>query len=303
MFLAVTNGHDPYRYGTDILLNSFQKVSFQRSDLVLVIKDYGAGAVGPLKRWVHDAAKTAKVIYIDEFVSKEALIRLYLGADAFVAPFRGEGFGMKILDACAVGLPVLAPAYGGAADYLMPHSFYPLRYREVPVGPCLDRAETVIPSYARWAEVDADDLARQMIEVADHPAEARARASKAREDVLKTFSWGKAAERLLAAIDDFERERDSVVASRKLGAVAAKKISVIMPTFNRPNELARCLDAYERQTLPKTEWEIIVSDDASNYDVGAVVAAHKKDIDVDLISNPINRGQAWRAIRRFQVSG
>ena len=53
-------------------------------------------------------AQDAPVIHLKEFVSKEELIALYRRADAFLAPFRGEGFGMKIVDACAVGIPVIA---------------------------------------------------------------------------------------------------------------------------------------------------------------------------------------------------
>jgi len=290
VFLAITNGHDPYRYGTDILLRAFRNAFSGRRDVLLVLKDYGAGAVGPLKQWAQQTAKVANIIHLDEFVSKEALIRLYRGADVFVAPFRGEGFGMKILDACAVGLPVLAPAYGGPADYLKEGSFYPLRYNEVPVGSCLDRSETIIPSFAKWVEVDADDLAQQMINIAKHPCDARERGLRAREFCLQEFSWTKSAERLATALEAFEAERDAVVSSRSCKANPAKKLSVIMPTFNRPNELARCLDAYKRQTLPNSEWELIISDDASHNDVGSVVNNYRGAIDVHLISNLVNRG-------------
>jgi glycosyltransferase involved in cell wall biosynthesis len=134
VFLALTNSHDPYRYGTDILLSAFARTFAGREDVVLVLKDYAGQEQGVIADWVRQMPHEPKVVHLCEFVSKEALLALYRGADAFVAPFRGEGFAMKVLDAAAMGLPILAPHYSGPADYLKPDEFFPLAFREVPVG-------------------------------------------------------------------------------------------------------------------------------------------------------------------------
>ena len=42
--------------------------------------------------------------------------------------------------------------------------------------------------------------------------------------------------------------------------------SVIIPAYNAAHILPRCLDALERQTLPRTAYEIIVVDDGSEED-------------------------------------
>lgn len=42
------------------------------------------------------------------------------------------------------------------------------------------------------------------------------------------------------------------------------RISVVVPTFRRADSLDRCLEALARQTLPATEYEIIVADDAAD---------------------------------------
>ena len=38
--------------------------------------------------------------------------------------------------------------------------------------------------------------------------------------------------------------------------------SIVIPTFNRPKELAHCLSGLAQQTLPKSEFEIIIVDDS-----------------------------------------
>ena len=288
VFLAITNSHDPNRYGTDILLKAFHQAFAGRNDVVLVVKDYGSnGAI--IRAWVREFAAGCQIIHLDTFLTKRALIALYRGADAFVAPFRGEGFGMKILDACAVGLPVVAPHYGGPADFLRLGDFFALKYREVPVGPCLDRNESVVPDFAVWAEVDCDDLARQLQHVVTNAEEARLRSARNREFVLQEFSWQRAAEHLAKAICDFERDREVVVASR-CSVAESKNLSVVIPTYNRKTELAICLQAYERQNLPKDAWELLLVDDGSNYDVQGTVAEFERTLPVKLLSGGSNKG-------------
>ncbi len=50
--------------------------------------------------------------------------------------------------------------------------------------------------------------------------------------------------------------------------------SVIIPAYNAAHILPRCLDALERQTLPRTAYEIIVVDDGS-LDQTAVIATER----------------------------
>ena len=162
VFLAITNSHDPYRYGTDVLIPAFAKAFAGRSDVVLVLKDYGM-QTGIVDAWVRSVEQTVAVRHLKEFVSKSDLISLYRSADVFVAPFRGEGFGMKIVDACAFGMPVIAPYYSGPKDFLVEDDFYSVSFSEAPVGECLDSAEGIVPPYATWCDPSEDDLAAQMI--------------------------------------------------------------------------------------------------------------------------------------------
>jgi GT2 family glycosyltransferase len=290
VFLALTNSHDPYRYGTDILLSAFTRAFPGREDVVLVLKDLGGQERGVIADWVRQLPHLPKVVHLCEFVPKEALLALYQGADAFVAPFRGEGFAMKLLDAAAMGLPILAPLYGGPADYLKPEEFFPLAFREVEVGECLDRSETVIPAFARWAEVEVDSLAEQMHRVVSQIGGARRHAAQARERVLVNYSWRRVATTLIAALGDFEREREATISARHILKGPDTNISVVIPTLNRPTELVKTLEAYERQTLPKDQWEIILSDDGSNYDIAGHVAPFAERLRLRVITSPAQTG-------------
>lgn len=49
-------------------------------------------------------------------------------------------------------------------------------------------------------------------------------------------------------------------------------VSVVIPTFARPRPLRHCLDALVRQTLPTTDFEVVVVDDGGPTPAEAVVA-------------------------------
>lgn len=68
-------------------------------------------------------------------------------------------------------------------------------------------------------------------------------------------------------------------------------ISVVVPTWNRPEALAACLGGLVRSRLPQDRFEVVVVDDGSATPVDDVVAAHAQAIAVTLIRQP-NRGPA-----------
>ena len=85
-------------------------------------------------------------------------VRLYAAADAVVAPTRGEGWGRPLLEAMALGRPVIATAWSGPAAFVDAGTGWPIGFRLVPVPP---EAVAEVPAYAGhgWAEPDVDDLA------------------------------------------------------------------------------------------------------------------------------------------------
>ena len=46
--------------------------------------------------------------------------------------------------------------------------------------------------------------------------------------------------------------------------MSTPRLTVIVPTFNRPKKLAATIACYQRQTLPACDYEIIVVDDGSS---------------------------------------
>jgi|GEM_PF-4556388 len=200
-FLAVVNAHDLSRSGTDLLLRAFEAAFTPKDAVALVLRDYGAFNPQLAAQVERLQQRGFHVLYFARWLEAEDVVRFYRACDALVAPFRGEGFAIKILDALACGLPVLAPLYGGPADYLHEGNAIPLDWHEVPLGDCLDRRLFTPGNDPVWCEVEVDDLARKLAAIYADPAPARVRAAQGRREVLQRFSWLAIAHDLLAALE------------------------------------------------------------------------------------------------------
>ena len=75
--------------------------------------------------------------------------RLYKAAHAFVLPTRGEGWGLPLLEAMAMALPVIATNFSGHLDF-MPPSLTHLIAVDAMVPP---QDTTLYDPAIRWAEV------------------------------------------------------------------------------------------------------------------------------------------------------
>jgi GT2 family glycosyltransferase/glycosyltransferase involved in cell wall biosynthesis len=268
--LVVTNSHDLERYGTDILIPAIARAFPPDAPVEIHIKDYGSGSGSRrLRDLVAAHPDLPPVTWHETFLSKPDLLRLYGEMDLLVCPFRGEGYAMKIVDAMAIGLPVMMPAFGGPLDYAPPGGFLDLPFAEVPVGKCYDTEHFLVGPGAWWCEVDADALAAALAGYLRDPSAAEAAGRIAREHVFGRFTWRHAAERMAAALDRWHAERERAVCRRRRPATVPT--SVIIPTKNRPHELALTLAGYAAQT--DRDFEIVLVNDHGDRDAVQTVAA------------------------------
>jgi GT2 family glycosyltransferase/glycosyltransferase involved in cell wall biosynthesis len=287
-FLTVTNSRDLPRYGTVLLLEAYWEAFRATDDVTLVVKDYGGTSGDPtLRNLVRQAAGRARVELVDRFTSKKELIRLYRSCDAFVSAHRAEGFGMKILDALACGLPVVTPLFGGPADFCRSGACFPVAYAPAPMGDCLDTRSLRITNQPLWCEPSRADLVRQLRAVATDPGAARAVGEAGRQAVIDRFTWDAAARRLLAVVDTLRDRRarttptparlieDATVPAETSPHWLGRRISVIVPTHNRRELLLECLDALARQSVLPSEFEVIVIDDGSTDGTEAAVRGRR----------------------------
>lgn len=83
------------------------------------------------------------------------------------------------------------------------------------------------------------------------------------------------------------------------------RASVVVPTYRRPELLARCLAALLRQTMPSSEYEIIVADDGDSPDTRRQVEAIASEAGQAVVYVPVQgvhgpaaaRNRGWQTAR------
>jgi glycosyltransferase involved in cell wall biosynthesis len=113
--------------------------------------------------------------------------------DCLVSPSRGEGFGLPILQAMAVGTPVVATACTGVLDFLSEQTGWQVPVAGYEAVGCMDN----IPQFRGrlWARIDPEILGKQMRAVLNDPVMASVKSRNAANLVKKHFSYSIASKR------------------------------------------------------------------------------------------------------------
>ncbi|MEX2607378.1 MAG: glycosyltransferase [Kiritimatiellia bacterium] len=282
--LLVTNSHDLYRYGTDLAVRALSEAFGPEDPVVVHIKDYGGSSGGSqLEEWIRNCKRFPRIHWHRGFVSKEALLHLYAGMDLQLAPFRGEGFSMKILDAAALGVPTLMPAFGGPMEFSKPGTFIPLPFREVPVGRCYDQDNFYLGEGAYWCEPDIDPMIEALCACLKDRSRLQHIGETAMRHVRPAYSWDAAADHLMQALEDWQSQRQVVVGTRQ--QPSCKAMTVIIPTKDREDILDLTLKAYSEQRMPARDFELLLVNDHGDVSKVKAVADKYPSLNLKLLNN------------------
>ena len=112
--------------GIDLLLQAFSEVSRKAPHVRLVLK--GLDSLYQSDVFLFKNMQTlsapdqervrARTTYLGGSFSNEEMARLYQLADAYVSPYRAEGFNIPVLEAAACGIPVICTRGGPTDDFL-----------------------------------------------------------------------------------------------------------------------------------------------------------------------------------------
>lgn len=185
-----------HRKGPDLLLQAYCETFTRADDVCLVIKDFGGDSAyagqtfADQIRAAQARPNAPEILYLTD--ERSDMAGLYTACDCLVHPYRGEGFGLTVLEAMACGLPVIVTA-GGPSDEFAPADCV---YRVPSQRRSIGREISAMPLAGDgWLlEPDAPMLARQMRHVFDQRAEARARGRAASDYARREWTWDRAAQ-------------------------------------------------------------------------------------------------------------
>jgi hypothetical protein len=102
----------------------------------------------------------------DETLDRDDHLALVGAADCLISLHRSEGLGLHLLEAMALGTPVVTTRYSGPADFLDDHCAETIGYELVPVT----NGDGAYADSAMWAEPDVGAAAAALRRLAQDPA-------------------------------------------------------------------------------------------------------------------------------------
>lgn len=203
VFLYV--GAMPQRKNIELLVQAYLQAFVRGERVALVLKDnpeilaYDTGWPGKLREL---AARTdiPPIRYACEQYDDPTVARLYRMAAALVQPYRGEGFGLPVLEAMACGTPVIVTGGGSTDDFVDESVGFQLPAKRVSLGRALN--EVALADEGWWLEADRDSLVAAYRRVYEHREEARAKGRAAAGRAHAGWTWADSARRLEACVDD-----------------------------------------------------------------------------------------------------
>jgi glycosyltransferase involved in cell wall biosynthesis len=188
-----------FNKGVDKAILAFCHLKQRHPDIALVLKDqrnlYGITSHAMIQHVAKTYPSVATQAALDaihvlpENLSLPTMRMLYGCADAYLSPYRAEGFNLPPLEAAACGVPAIVTSGGATDDYYDPS--FAMKVASSPASS---------ERHGSYLEPDLDSLIEHMERIAASPPWS-AKAAQARADwVCGRFSWESVTARLVHAV-------------------------------------------------------------------------------------------------------
>lgn len=190
------------------LIRAFAE-AFPQGGAQLLLKTQNRARVhDPAQRkiWAEIDALTAgdpRFCILDETLPRDALLTLMAGADAYLSLHRAEGWGFGLIEAMALGVPVLATGYSGNLAYCDDSTSWLVPAHETAPAP---QDYMFTPEGGLWGEPDHGRAVALLREMTHAPEDRARRAKAAQSRVQRAFSAEAIGARYAARIDTVLRQ-------------------------------------------------------------------------------------------------
>jgi glycosyltransferase involved in cell wall biosynthesis len=258
-FLSISSGFP--RKGLDVLLSAYARAFSRCDEVTLVIKTFPnvhnqiQEQIAEIKRL---NVEIAEVVLINKDLDYGQLIDLYMQCNAFVAPSRGEGFGLPMAEAMYLGLPVITTGYGGHADFCSQDTAWLIDYRFEPAQTHMGLMDSV------WVEPDVQHLARLMREIVSLPQEiVRQKTEAGKAHLVKHFTWDACVKRQNALIETLRDARPLSSKRWRVGWVSSWNVKCGIASYSRLLLDAMVTDRFDIFVLANRDDSLVAADDPS----------------------------------------
>lgn len=196
------------RKGFDRVLAAYLQEFSADDDVCLVVKDTGSQTFYRslnMREQILQALRdprNPRIVYYEEEFTAGQLAALYRACNCLVAPYRGEGFGLPVLEAMACGVTPIVPKGGATDDFATAETAYLLPSQVMPVS-----AEAGLDERATELHVEVSDVAAAMRLAFRQASQTSAMGKAAAEQVRHRWTWEQTRQCMVRRLEALCRSR------------------------------------------------------------------------------------------------
>jgi glycosyltransferase involved in cell wall biosynthesis/cytochrome c-type biogenesis protein CcmH/NrfG len=246
------------RKGADLLLETYLATFRRSDDVCLVIKDFGGKSAyqgQTLSDRIHQAQSdpnTPEIVYLDQELPERELAGLYTACDCLVHPYRGEGFGLPVLEAMGCALPVICTGGGSTDDFATDEFVHRIPASREYVGHEVGGMK--LDHRGWWLSPDADALRESLKAAVQEAPQWRERALRGAQHVAAHWTWKNAAQTAAHLARDLVARRQAQ-AEAKTSRLANANRGMTLPEVSFRGDLLAAQKAFQGQN-PLEAWRL-----------------------------------------------
>lgn len=176
------------RKNPEATLKAFKKALGKHKNTKIILKTVGfkdyKDKVSRLEEYVNNLGISDKVIFINEYLSRNDTISIINACDCYISLHRGEGFGLGLAEAMSLAKPAIATNYSGNTEFMKPEFSLLVDYEIVDANDDIFTYEFV----KKWAEPNVETAALYLEKLYKDPAFAKDLGRKAQKFLEEYYS-------------------------------------------------------------------------------------------------------------------
>lgn len=237
-----------HRKGPDVLLDAYCKSFTHSDDVCLVIKDFGGNSVYEGQTLTEQIKKlqsnpdNPEILYLNEEMTELEMAALYRACDLLVHPYRGEGFGLPVLEAMSCGLPVVVTSGGSTDDFVSDDIGWKIPSVRSSIGNQVSQMHLAGDGWL--LEPQSEALCSILKSIYHSPESLSQKGALASEWVLKNYTWGHSAKHIIRGFNEIQEKR-----AKKLQDVTPEENEIKLPGVAHIAKLDQAWAEFEKRNL------------------------------------------------------